>query len=587
MTATDFHAPTVAETLDKLADRIRPGSPSMRKLLSLVTSVSGPDYAPRVSARLERAAECLTARPARVTFGGYFSSGKSSLINMLIGRPLLPTDDFPETGVPCLLQSGTGNRVLVRTGDGAQEVPFTTAAISQYVTLTGADGTVRSSIRAVRDVQITLGNGAIPADATWVDSPGISDAMDDDPVRKELPATLARAGDVLVWVVNSAQDLSLTEQEFLAARIEEAGPASVVFVVNAFLTPDTPQAWQTFTARKGYVGRITQNISTGNVPLRIVVASARAAATVDRDGFGGPEARALLTAHSSPNSPRVLATRVFRAVAELRAVAATLDELVTIEERRVAAADATATAEQAARVREHEEFLREVRREIAGVFNENRDLGGDAAWEATPGTNESLSSPDYYGDRFVSELRYSIDRFVDDLESAIDRCASDHNHSYFDYDGKQEIKDLLAPDSIGVSGASDDGSAAGGTVAGAVVGGAIGALFGGFGAIPGAAIGGAIGRALGKSSSSGGQRDAIARALSRAGRTATAKILDAQSSVVRIAQRTCTQYGDPVPPPSQDDLEAMRKARKSFNDDIVSALSSVLAVTLSAVDASS
>lgn len=187
----------------------------------LSATIGGAD-ATMVLDGLKRVSAHLAARPARVTFGGYFSSGKSSLINMLTGTGLLPTDELPETGVPCLIRPGDANRVLVRTGDGVTEVPFTTEAIAEYVSLVGVTGAYRDSIHAVRDVRVILKDRPIPADATWVDSPGINDKGKID----ELAAELARTGDILVWVVSSHHTFSLTEQSFLAAHIAAIGAAA-------------------------------------------------------------------------------------------------------------------------------------------------------------------------------------------------------------------------------------------------------------------------------------------------------------------------------------------------------------------------
>jgi Dynamin family len=560
------------------AARLAPGGPVMGPIIGKITELHGPGPATAVADGAARAEAWLAARPVRVTFGGYFSSGKSTLINMLIGLPLLPADYLPETGVPCLLQSGDANQVLVQIGEGTREIPFTTEAISGYVTMTGDDGTLREEIREVRDVRITLANDAVPADATWVDSPGISDGMNDDRKRAELPAKLARDGDLLVWVVNSAQELSTTEQDFLAAYIKESGPAGVVFVVNAFLTDDTPERWQAFTARRGYAGRIEQNIDTGDVPLRIVLASARAAAA-DCDGFGGPETRALLVAHSTVKSPRVLATRTFRAVAELGPVAATLDQLVAVEERRYAEAVAEAAATQATWEKERRDFRYAVRREIESVLNANSDLGGDAAREVMPESGETPSSPEYYGSRFESELKNLVGRLADDLEQAIDQCAYDHGHGGLDYSGKQEIIELLELGDASISGGGGGGggggsagSAAGGAVIGAMVGGPVGMV-----------IGGLLGAVLGGSSSTSKQCDAIRSGLRNAGRRANARILGARNDVTDIAEEHCW-HSDPESAPSDGDLEAMRRLRERFKTDVVGPLSASLTVALNAVD---
>lgn len=164
-----------AAEIAALAGALDPDAGTMGPVTERLTRAAGADDAREVTEGLWRAARHLAARPVLVTFGGYFSSGKSSLLNMLIGTPLLPTGDLPETGVPCVLQSGDADQVTVRAGVGVAEIPFRTDAISKYVSLLGADGDYQESVKAVREVRITVRNPCIPGGATWVDSPGVND----------------------------------------------------------------------------------------------------------------------------------------------------------------------------------------------------------------------------------------------------------------------------------------------------------------------------------------------------------------------------------------------------------------------------
>jgi predicted GTPase len=550
------------EALAKLAGELSVESVRVRKVIDEVSRKAGEQDARMLSEALGRAAAHLKPAPVRLTVGGHFSSGKSSLVNMVIGNPLLPTDELPETGVPCLLRSGDANRVLVRTGSGVIEIPFATEAISRYVSLIGTDGDYRDDISAVQDVRVILASQPIPADATWVDSPGINDVT-----LREVAADLARQADILVWVVNSHQALALTEQEFLAAHLSEAGPAGVVFVINAFLESDTPQAWQTFTARRNrYESRIIQNVDTKAVSPRIVVASARAAAATPGE-FGGPQARALFASLSDPAAPRVAATRLFRAHAELAKAVEELRARAADEERRVARAARAAVEREKARAREHSEFLRSLKREIASVFSRNSDLASDVADEVLAQTNGTLQSAGHYGALVEEKLTEALGEFAERLTRAVNQCAREHGHGTLGTWGANEIREVLQPDSITVSG-TDPGSTAGGTVAGAAIGGTIGALFGGFGAIPGAAIGGAIGRAIGGSAATSRQRQAIQAQLAQVGAATTAWLLNTQDAVVKAAERHCTQDAPSVPPPDQTRLDMLRRVQQMVADDI-------------------
>jgi hypothetical protein len=569
---------TQAAEIRAIADALHPESPAMGPVTEQLTRGGGAVEARLVTEGLWRAGKHLAPRPVRVTFGGYFSSGKSSLLNMLIGDPLLPTDDLPETGVPCLLRSGDADRVLVRTSDGVTEIPFRTEDISRYVSLLGAGGEYRDSIRAVQDVRVILRSRPIPADATWVDSPGVNDQQ----AITELAAGLARDGDVLVWVTKSGQSMGLVEQDFLAGHLAEAGPASVTFVLNVILDADTEAAWERFTGRREqYVRRITDNIQTDGVPAQVVCVSARAAASAGPGsggaGFGAAEARALLAEISQQGAPRVVATRLFRATAELRRVVAELSTREAAEGQRVtaanaaaqAAADAEAARRKRDRARQHEEFLRAVRREVASVFAANSDLANGCASAVRAMTSGSLESPGYYGDRLGSKLVDAMGELAGDLTRAINRCARGHGHS--ELSGSGAIARLLSPGTVSISGsASGTGeSVVGGATAGGVIGGIIGSLFFGIGAVPGAAIGAAIGGTAGGSSASTKQREAIAAQLAQAGRDATARMLGAEAQVAALAVRDCTQPAQPArkaPRADESRLKALRTARQRLTE---------------------
>ena len=57
------------------------------------------------------------------------------MINMLIGQPLLPASDYPETGVPCVISAGATDSIQVVAGAQKRAVPFGTASVAASVTL--------------------------------------------------------------------------------------------------------------------------------------------------------------------------------------------------------------------------------------------------------------------------------------------------------------------------------------------------------------------------------------------------------------------------------------------------------------------
>lgn len=440
----------ITASLGSLAAGLDPGIPAMAGIISQLRASVGRDEADLAAAGLRRVTGRLAEAPVRVTFGGHFSSGKSSLINMLIGTELLPVSDFRETGVPCLLQSGDANQVLVQTRRRAKKIAFTAEAIAQYVSLTGADGRSRNAELDAGELRITLASRPIPAGATWVDSPGINDAR-----MKEIATGLARQGDVLVWVINSRQPLGLTEQEFLAERIAEGGPASVVFVLNAFLNSATTQAWQAFTAKQHpYVSQlIAKNIDTGTVPAPLVAVSAQAAVTTPA-AFGGPEARALLASVSDPAAPQVAVTRVFRAIAEFRDLVTQLNARVAAEEQRLAPEYAKIAAIEKERAQQQDDFEQAVRREVTALLRGYTRTAERPAAEVIEDLMSKFApkEPSYYAAQYNDKLRAAMNTVARDVVKKVNKSVRAHRRRKLDDAGEKAIATALRPRSLYISG---------------------------------------------------------------------------------------------------------------------------------------
>ena len=147
-----------------LAPSLNPASGANRAVLQSLARDAGHILADRVKRHLADGAAKLSASHLHVVFGGHFSSGKSSMINMLIRQPLLPTSNYPETGVPCAISMGAADSIRVIDGSQGRPAPFSTDSIAESVSLIGADGDYRSSPRKLTRLDITLAAGPIGPD---------------------------------------------------------------------------------------------------------------------------------------------------------------------------------------------------------------------------------------------------------------------------------------------------------------------------------------------------------------------------------------------------------------------------------------
>ncbi|WP_344123573.1 dynamin family protein [Streptomyces blastmyceticus] len=276
----------------------------------------GTGYRDRLCAGLERAREALAGPVTTVVFGGHFGAGKSSLLNLLTCRQLLPVGDFPQTGVACVIRGGPADRVTTPRPDGLRDIlPCTPAAIAGAVSLIAAGGSYRGEVLdGPGRVDIELADSAVPPGVRWIDSPGIGDTG----ATARRAAAAARQADLLVWVADSRQPLSMTEEDFLREHLRRRGPASLAVLVNVFLTEDTPGLWDRFlgTRAEWHRRRLAAALD-GARPAGLAFVSVRAA-TADPTGFGGPEARALPARLTGPRDDGAAAARRARAASLLR-----------------------------------------------------------------------------------------------------------------------------------------------------------------------------------------------------------------------------------------------------------------------------
>lgn len=346
-----------ADVAGLLAD-LDPARPPMRSLLATAGCRD-------LTERLRDAVRQVEGGDRQIVFGGHFSSGKSTLLNSLLGRPLLPTDDLPETGVPCVLRSGTRDRLQAVSAGGRAGLPFSTESIAREVSLVDGNGRYRHEVHDLQRLVVSLTGSVPPPGVLWIDSPGINDTE----AMTERARSVARMADVLVWVVSSRQPLAEVEQEFLSDHIAAHGPSSVVFVVNVFLAEDSLAAWSTFLATRAdrHRRRIVDAEICGPLTPTIAMVSARAG-TVDRNGFGAPQVRSLLDELSTAGHGHALATRCHRTGQELRALVGELTTRIAAERTRLEGARRTQDTQLRDAAQRRQRFAHEITGAIARAY---------------------------------------------------------------------------------------------------------------------------------------------------------------------------------------------------------------------------
>jgi hypothetical protein len=159
---------------------------------------------------------------------GQFKRGKSSLLNALLGEPLLPTGILPLTAVPTVLRYGPERRVWVTGFDGrvtdvAGTVEEVAKVLRRFVTEEGNPG----NRLGVDRVAVEHPGPFLAKGVEIIDTPGIGSTLlhNTETTRKLLPQC-----DAALFVVSPDPPITEVEVEFLMTV--KAKVARLIFVFN-------------------------------------------------------------------------------------------------------------------------------------------------------------------------------------------------------------------------------------------------------------------------------------------------------------------------------------------------------------------
>ena len=163
--------------------------------------------------------ERLRSRRLLVAVVGEHNRGKSTLINSLIGEPWLPVGQGAPTLPPVYLHAGAQERVELVYGDGS-------TAESTREELLDLDAEDAAALSYAR---VALANPDLRG-LVLVDTPGLNDP-ESGRLAESVRAVLAQC-DVVLLVLDSAQALGTSEQEFVERQLLGAGYHRLVVVLN-------------------------------------------------------------------------------------------------------------------------------------------------------------------------------------------------------------------------------------------------------------------------------------------------------------------------------------------------------------------
>ncbi len=212
----------------------------------------------------------LHAARLRVLVAGEAKRGKSTLVNALLGRPVLPAGVTPLTALPTTVRHGRPEEVRAVFADGRAE-RFPLAALEDLVTERHNPGNRRnlSSVTVLVDVPV-LARGV-----ELVDTPGTGSVYAHNTAAAE---TALETMDAAVFVLTADPPVSASERELMTRVAARSVRMFVVLNKADYLAPGELAEAVEFTGQ--VVG------DAAGRPVRVYPLSARAALTAGDDpGF--------------------------------------------------------------------------------------------------------------------------------------------------------------------------------------------------------------------------------------------------------------------------------------------------------------
>lgn len=171
---------------------------------------------------IEELSRRLGEQRLRLLVVGEAKRGKSSLINALVGRSLLPVGVVPLTSVPTVLRYGRQDRLTVQLVDGSScEQPLD--ELHHYVTEAANPG----NARGIAEVTVELPSPVLASGVELVDTPGVGSVYEHNTV--DANRALDRM-DAAILVLSADPPMSASERQFLRAVRKQA--VTVLCVLN-------------------------------------------------------------------------------------------------------------------------------------------------------------------------------------------------------------------------------------------------------------------------------------------------------------------------------------------------------------------
>ncbi len=233
-----------------------------------VLAEMGSDFA-GLAARVAEMSDRYNEGRFRLAVLGQFKRGKSSLLNALLGEPLLPTGVLPLTAIPTLLRYGPERRVRVIRLNGRQEEHVGTAEVlTQVLTRFVTERENPANRLGVAQVEVDHPSALLANGVEIIDTPGIGSTL---PHNTEMARHVLPVCDGALFILSP--DPPITEIELQFLRLVKEAVARVVFVLTKADLLPTPERAEVLA----FLQRVLHEQAGFGAEVRIFTISARQA----------------------------------------------------------------------------------------------------------------------------------------------------------------------------------------------------------------------------------------------------------------------------------------------------------------------
>ena len=197
----------------------------VRRFEALLRTNSGRDELQRWLKDTQRLCETLESRRFRVAVVGEFNRGKTSFVNALLGKEILPADLMPATAAINRITYGDTPSAYIALKNG-QRKSVGIAELAEYITKLSASST--ENARRIDEAVVQFPSLFCRNGVDLIDTPG----MNDEEAMNQVTVSRLEDIDLAIIAVDASMPFSMTECAFTVQLLESPQVCQIVLVVT-------------------------------------------------------------------------------------------------------------------------------------------------------------------------------------------------------------------------------------------------------------------------------------------------------------------------------------------------------------------